>query len=210
MKQLIQIIILVSSTLTASAQETTTQKGVALELVTALGTESARFTYNNTNADFFFEARIGYKMNQYFELMAVGGYQHKNYLYFAEKAGNEVLLFMDRYYMPIGLNARVNISDFFYEKMKLWKKKDKWAVYLQGGPMVMLGKDKRDSRETELRAQGYNAPFYKYPYVIDRGRFYVSFLAGTRYNFNKNFGLFLEAGLGSLMYAQIGASVRFK
>lgn len=208
-KYFITVSALVSCILVVKGQETLFRKRICFEFATAFGTDSERFSQFNTNADIFFEGRIGYHFRRYLEAIAFVGYQHKSYLYYAEKSGNETLLFMDRHYVPVGVNARLYISDFFFEKLKLWKRKDKWDVYLQAGPAFTFGKDKPDSRESDLKNQGYNVPVYRYPYVNDKNKLYFTYLTGLRYNMGENVGLFVEGGLGSLMYAQAGLSVTF-
>ena len=200
---------IVSCSLFSVGQETLYFPKLSIEGLTAFGTDSKRFFRYNTNSDIYFEGRIGYRFNRFFEGNFFAGYQHKSYLYFAEKNGNETLLFMDRRYVPIGINARLYISDFFSEKLRLWKDQNRWDIYLQFGIGLMKGHDKNDDRENALRNQGYTVPFYKHPYVIDYNRFYVLYLAGIKFHLTKNINLFIEGGQGALMSGQIGVSGRF-
>jgi hypothetical protein len=185
------------------------QKRVTIEVLSATSTNSKRFFTYNQNDHFYFELRAGYRVNKFFEANIFAGYKLKNYIYFAQKSANYIPLFMDRHYVPVGINGRIYLSDFFYEKLKLWKKPGRWDVYNQVGVAILKGKDINDSRDSEFRNQGYFVPFYLYPYVREYNKVYLTFLFGARYNFSKNFGLFLEGGMGALNDLQIGVAKIF-
>src|SRR4030095_8637681 len=185
------------------------QKKVVIEILTATSTNSARFFTYNENDHFYFELRAGYRINRFFETNLFIGYKEKNYIYFAQKDANLIPLFMDRHYVPIGINGRIYFSDFFYEKLKLWKKPGRWDIYNQLGVVILKGKDVNDSRESEFRNHGYYTPYYLFPYSVKYNKVYLAFLFGIRYNFSNTTGLLLEAGQGALNDLQIGASVRF-
>lgn len=176
----------------------------------AFATSKKHFNFN-TNEHIYYEARVGYRLNPYFETSLSVGYQLRDFLYFAElpQTNDQVLLFMERHYIPIAANMRLYISEFFYEKLKAWKKQDKWDVYLQVSLGTIKGNDVSDPREAVLRAQGAVAPFYKYPYVDVYDRLQVSYVGGVRLNLNKSIGVFIEGGQGQLMHGVIGLSARF-
>gem|GEM_PF-4474315 len=60
-----------------------------------------------------------------------------------------------------------------------------------------------------IKNQGYYVPYYFYPYVQWNGKKYMVYLAGVRYNFSNNFGIFLEGGQGAFTDLQIGLKARF-
>lgn len=171
---------------------------------------SDRHFYYNGNDGMYYELRVGYPINKYFEINASVGYTERSYIYFAKfNNGTEAPLFMDRFYIPISANLRLNISDFFYEKLKLWKNEGKWDVYMQLGLVLLKGHDDNDPRESEFQSMGAAVPFYKYPYVQSYGKKYPSYLVGVRHNFTKRFGAFLEGGDGSFATLQTGLSLKF-
>ena len=180
-----------------------------IEMLASVEANSARFFNSNENDHFYFELRAGYRINKIFEVNIFAGYKLKNYIYFAEKNGNLLPLFMYRYYIPVGINGRIYLSDFFYKNLKLWKKSGRWDVYNQVGVAILKGHDVNDSRDNEFKNQGYFVPFYLDPYVIRYNKIYLTYLLGVRYNFSKNFGLFLEGGEGALNTLQIGAAIKF-
>jgi hypothetical protein len=185
------------------------QKRITIEVLSATSTNSKRFFNSNENDHFYFELRAGYRINKNFEANIFAGYKLKNYIYFAQKNANLIPLFMDRHYVPVGINGRIYLSDFFHEKLKLWKKPGRWDVYNQIGVVILKGKDINDSRDNDFRNQGFFVPFYLYPYATRYNRPYLTFLFGARYNFSKNFGLFLEGGMGALNDLQIGVAKKF-
>jgi hypothetical protein len=185
------------------------QNKITVEALAATSTNSNRFFNYNENDHFYFELRAGYRINRFFETNLFVGYKEKNYIYFAQKNADLVPLFMDRHYVPIGINGRIYFSDFFYEKLKLWKKEGRWDVYNQLGVVILKGKDVNDNRENEFRNQGYYVPYYLYPYNVEYNKVYLTYLFGVRYNFSNSVGLFLEAGLGALNDLQIGIAVKF-
>lgn len=171
---------------------------------------SGRFFYHNGDEGIYGEIRCGYVINQHLEVNAFAGHEKRYYMYFARfDNGNEVPLFMDRHYIPIGINLRLNLTEFFYERLKLWKKEDKWDVYNQVGIVTLRGKDFHDDRDAYFKAQGAHVPYYFYPYVQEYGKVYLSYLAGVRLNFNRHLGVFIEGGQGALTDLQIGISTRF-
>lgn len=101
------------------------------------------------------------------------------------------------------------LSDFFFEKLRLWKKEGRFDVYYQVGLATLRGKDLRDDREESFRGQGYYVPFYLSPYVQEYGKVYITNLAGLRYNLSPHIGIFVEGGDGALMTLQAGLSGRF-
>ena len=165
-------LILVSCSILVIGQEPLIFPKISVEVISAISTDSKRHFHYNTNTGVYYETRIGYRINKFFEVNLFVGYQLRNYLYYAEKSGNQVALIMDRHYVPFGFNSRLYLSDFFYEKMNLWKKKKKWDVYIQLGAMQLRGKDINDDRDEFYKNQGYVVPFYAYPYQIDYNHFY--------------------------------------
>lgn len=184
-------------------------KKINLELLASEFAHSERFRNFNENDRSYTELRAGYRINAYFETALVAGYMRKDLLYFAQKNGTLSLLFMDRRYVPVGINGRVYLSKFFEEKIKLWKKQGLWDVYNQFGVNILFGRDENDSREQAFRDQGYFAPYYLYPYVVRYNRLYLTYVLGIRYNVSKTFGLFFEAGEGSLNTLHIGLRAQF-
>ena len=186
-----------------------TQKKIAIEVLTATSTNSARFFNYNENDHFYFELRVGYRVNKLFETNLFVGYKEKNYIYFAQKNADLVPLFMDRHYIPIGLNGRIYYTDFFFEKLKLWKKEGRWDIYNQLGVVILKGKDVNDNRDNEFKNQGYFVPYYLFPYSIKYNKVYLAYLLGVRYNFSNSLGLILEGGQGALNDLQIGVAIKF-
>ncbi|HKC36071.1 MAG TPA: hypothetical protein VKB95_08410 [Chitinophagaceae bacterium] len=185
------------------------KNSITIEVLAATSTNSRRFFNHNENDHFYFELRAGYRINNFFEINFFTGYKLKGYIYFAQKNGNLLPLFMDRHYVPVGINGRIYYTDFFYEKLKLWKKPGRWDIYNQVGVAILKGKDINDSRENEFRNQGYFVPYYLYPYVTRYNKGYLTYLFGVRYNFSKHIGLFLEGGVGALNDLQIGMAAKF-
>jgi len=179
-----------------------------LEALGATSFDSERwFNHNEEEGYFYGEFRVGYKFNKYLESSAFVGYQRRYYGYFAQaQNGSLYVLYMERHYLPIGINFRVYLSEFFYEKLKLWKKKGKWDIYNQIGFAILQEKDKRDSREEFYRNMGAYVPYYVYPYVQRDGQKFFIYVAGIRYNFSNAFGVFLEGGEGARSNLQIGLS----
>jgi len=172
--------------------------------------DSERWFNQNEEENYFYgELRTGYSFNKYIEASFFAGYERRYFGYFAEQNGNLFLLSMERNYVPVGINFRLYLSDFFFEKLKLWKKKERWDVYNQIGIAVMKVKDKRDSRESYYRNQGAYVPYFLYPYVERNGQKYFTYMAGIRYNFSKKLGIFIEGGQGAFKDLQIGLSAKF-
>jgi hypothetical protein len=186
-------------------------KKLSLELLNAVETNSNKHFNYNTNEHWYFEGRVGYRLNSYFESSISVGYQLRSYIYFAQfnQPYREAPLFMDRHYIPLALNIRLYLSEFFYEKLKLWVNKEKWDIYIQISLATITGHDVNDSRETDFRSQGAYVPFYKYPYVDVYNHMQISFVAGVRFNFNNHVGLFVEGGEGLLMNGLLGIAISF-
>lgn len=183
---------------------------VSLELLTATSTNSKKHFNYNTNERWYFEGRLGYRITRYLETSVSVAYQERDYIYFAmfPQPYREIPLFMKRNYVPIACNLRLYLSDFFYEKLKVWKASDKWDVYIQLGLFTIKGNDVHDSRESEFASQGAYVPYYKYPYVDVYHSLYISYIAGVRRSFGKTIGVFIEGGEGLLMNGQLGLSIR--
>lgn len=186
-------------------------KKLSVEILGSAFANSKKHFHYNTNEHIYYEARLGYSINRYLETSVSVGYQLRNYLYFAQfqQPYQEVLLSMDRHYIPVAGNIRLYLSDFFYEKLKLWKKQNNWDVYVQVGLATIKGHDVADPNETYFRSQGAYAPFYKYPYVAVYNRFQISYVGGVRLNLNESLGIFVEGGEGLLTNAVLGLSARF-
>jgi hypothetical protein len=191
-----------------SGQET--KKSIRLEAIGSAFFPSDRHFYYNGDDGVYYEIRVGYPVGKYCEVNISGGYVKRSFIYFAKFSnGSETPLFMDRFYIPVAASFRVYLSDFFYEKLKLWKKQYKWDIYVQLGLVVLQGHDKNDERDAYFQGLGATVPYYKYPYEQEYGAVYPSYLLGLRYNFNKNIGLFLEGGDGSFATLQSGLSFKF-
>lgn len=170
-------------------------KRISVELLGSAFANSEKQSTYNTNEHIYYEARLGYRLTRYFETSLSVGYQLRNYIYFAQfqQPYSEALLIMDRHYIPVSANIRLYISEFFYENLKLWKKRNKWDVYLQLSLLSIKGRDIPDPNETHARSQGAYVPFYKYPYVDVYDRFQISYVAGVRFNLNKSFAFLSKA-----------------
>jgi hypothetical protein len=186
-------------------------KKPTLELLGAVSTSSRKHFNYNTNERAYFEARVGYRLSPYFETSLSIAYQQRDYIYFAlfSQPYREVPIFMKRHYIPVALNGRLYLSEFFFEKLKAWKKKGNWDVYTQIGLFTIKGRDVHDSREGEYASAGAYVPYYMHPYVHAYNRLHLSYLAGLRRNFSKDIGLFIEGGEGLLMNGQLGLSINF-
>lgn len=172
---------------------------------------SKRHATENGDQGIYYELRIGKKLSNYFEGHISVGYQSRSFIYYAqENSVGLVPLYMDRHYVPVGVSGRVVLSDFFFEKLGLWKKKGKFDVYYQLGIATLRGKDILDEREESFTGQGYYVPYYIVPYAQEYGKVYITNLAGLRYNFTPQAGVFVEGGDGALMTLQLGFSARFK
>jgi hypothetical protein len=182
-------------------------------LVDAIGSAffpSKRHATENGDQGIYYEIRIGKSFKNYFEGNISIGYQSRSFIYYAqENSVGLVPLYMDRHYVPVGVNGRIILSDFFFEKLGLWKKRGKFDVYYQLGIATLRGKDILDEREESFAGQGYYVPYYIVPYVQEYGKVYITNLAGLRYNFTPTLGVFVEGGDGALMTLQLGFSGRF-
>ena len=185
--------------------------GIVAEAIGSTSFDSRRwFNHNEEEGYIYGEGRIGYRLNEYLEIHAFVGYQRRYYGYFARaQNGSLYLLNMERHYLPYGINFRIFLSDFFYEKLKLWKKKGKWDIYNQIGFAILNEKDIRDEQEEFYRSQGAYVPYYLFPYVQRDGQKFLTYLVGLRLNFSKSIGVFIEGGEGARSNLQIGLAVKF-
>ena len=205
------VICLVFSTvcLVSLAQET---RKISVELIGSIAATSRKHFQYNTNEGFYWEARVGYQWNQYLESSLSAGYQLRYYGYFAQQQQPyaEIGLGMKRYYVPVAVNMRLNMTEFFYEKLKLWKKPGRWDVYTQVSLATIRGRDVRDmNAEKSLPAGGAYVPFFRYPYAQVYNRLHIAYVGGLRYNIRSGQGIFIEAGEGLLTNAVLGLSTRF-
>jgi hypothetical protein len=183
---------------------------IRIEAIGSVLFDSERWFNHNEEEDYFYgEFRIGYRFTHYIEANVFIGYEKRHFGYFAQQNANLYLLDMERHYTPVGINFRLDLSDFFYELLKLWKKKGKWDIYNQIGFAVLKEKDIRDNREEFYRNQGAYVPYFLYPYVERNGQKYFTYMAGIRYNFSKKLGIFIEGGQGAFKDLQIGISAKF-
>lgn len=187
------------------------QKGVTAELIGSYHFNSERHSSENGDPGIYGEIRLGYRLSRYFEINAFVGYQERGFIYYAQfdNPWKLVPLFMNRQYVPVGANGRLYLTDLFFEKLRLWKKAGRWDVYNQIGFAVLKGSDKNDERDDYFKNQGAYVPYYLVPYRVEYNNFYITYLAGIRYNFNPKLGIFIEGGDGALMNLQLGISARF-
>jgi hypothetical protein len=187
------------------------QKKTYVEGIGSFYFNSERHANDNGDQDVYGEIRIGYSANNYVSANVFAGFQRRGFIYYArfESPFRLVPLFMNRRYIPFGANLRIDITDVFYQKLKLWKKQGRWNIYNQIGFAFLAGKDKNDSRDNSFKNQGAYVPYYLVPYVVEYNNFYITYLAGLRYNLNKGLGIFIEGGDGALMNLQFGVSAKF-
>lgn len=183
---------------------------ILIDVIGSAFFDSKRHATANGDQGVYYELRIGKSLKKYLEGHISVGYQQRSFIYYAqENSVGLVPLYMDRHYVPVGVSGRIILSDFFFEKLGLWKKKGRFDVYYQLGVATLRGKDIPDEREGSFTAQGYYVPYYMVPYVQEYGKVYVTNLAGLRYNFTPSLGVFVEGGDGALMTLQLGLSGRF-
>lgn len=197
---IIPIILLVSYTGFAQSQY---KKVFEAEINGSAFFDSRRHFYHNGNEGIYKEIKLSYGLNQFFELGLLGGHQYRSYGYFKKINNDFVILFIDRDYMPIGINIRLNLTDFFVHELKWIKQKERWKVYTQVIPTVLLVSDKRDPRD-----DGKDI-LYLYPYVQPNGKKYLGFMSGIKYFVSKHLGFAIEGGDGAIATLQIGATLRW-
>jgi len=182
---------------------------ISIEAISSVHFNSERHANENGDQNIYSELRIGKPINKYFEIHISAGHQKRSFIYYAQKNSVGFLpLYMERRYIPFCINGRVNLSEFFYEKLHLWKEKGRFDIYYQLGVATLRGKDYLDEREDSFRSQGFYVPYYLVPYVNEYGKVYIINLAGLRYNISPHAGFFLEGGDGALMTLQLGFSAR--
>ncbi len=203
--------LLYSLPLIVHSQKKNRKSVVKIEAIGSVLFDSKRwFNHNEEEGYIYFEFRTGYRFNKYLEANAFVGYQRRFYGYFAQAQNGSLFpLHMERQYLPIGINFRIYLSEFFYEKLRIWKKMGRWDIYNQIGFTVLQEKDKRDGREEYYRNQGAYVPYYLYPYAQRDGHKFLVYMVGIRHNFSNKFGVFLEGGEGARTNLQIGLSAKF-
>lgn len=171
---------------------------------------SERHANENGDQDVYTELRVARRLGKYFEVNAAVGHQSRSFIYYAQtQNGSLIPLYLSRKYRPVAVSARLYLSEFFTEKLRLWKKPEKWDVYYQLGVATLRGSDRRDEREESFRQFGALVPYYATPFVEEYGKVYPAYLIGLQYNPGKRISIFAEGGDGALMTLQVGLSAHF-
>ena len=106
---------------------------------------------------------------------------------------------MHRDFVPVAVNFRVYLTDYFVDNIPLFKRREKWDVYNQLMLVRLYGKDTRDSHET-----AQDNIYYLYPYIHEYGSTYIGFMAGLAYRPTPHLAIFVEGGDGAISTLQIG------
>ena len=197
MRFLFVLLLLTSICFTANAQ--VSNKGIAVEAAGTVFFNSMRLSSINGEQGIYKEAKVSYRFEKPFEVGVVAGHQWRSYIYYRITPRGYSPLFMQLDFMPVALNFRVYLTDYFVDHIRLFKRREKWDVYNQIMLVRMYGKDTRDRYET-----AQDNIVYLYPYVHEYGRTYVGYMAGLAYRPTPHTAVFLEGGDGALATLQIG------
>jgi len=178
-------------------------KRVSIEAIGSFHFNSNRHEYRNGDQGIYKEIRALYRFNKYIEGGAFIGHQWRSFIYYRLDANGYHPYFMDRQYMPAGLNLRVYITDIFSEKVNWIRQKEKWEVYTSIILARLFGSDKRDPRESSQ-----DNIFYLYSYTKEYGKIFSGVMLGLMHYPLKKIGFFLEGGEGAIAYLQIGARLK--
>lgn len=198
MKILFFSLLLTSICFAGNAQ--VSNKGIAVEAAGSVFFNSMRLSSTNGEQGIYKEVKISYRFDKPFEVGVLAGHQWRSYIYYRlPPAGGYSPLFMHRDFVPVAVNLRVYLTDYFVDHIRLFKRRERWDVYNQIMLVRLYGKDTRDRNET---AQDDIA--YRYPYVHEYGRTYIGYMAGLAYRPTSHMAVFLEGGDGALATLQIG------
>jgi len=178
-------------------------KRVSVEVVGSNFFNSERHAFENGEQGIYKEFRALYRINRYIEIGTFIGHQWRSYIYYKRDGFGDHPYFMDRQYIPAGLNLRVYITDIFSEKLNWIRQKEKWDVYTSIILARLFGSDKRDPRESSQ-----DNIVYLHSYVREYGKVYFGVLLGLNHYPFKKVGFFLEGGEGAIAYLQIGARLK--
>lgn len=178
-------------------------KHISVEVLGSAYFNNQRLEYRNGDQAIYKEIRLHYRLNQYLEAGIFAGQQWRSFIYYKITGSGYVPLFMDRNYIPAGIDFRFYITDIFSDKLHWIKNKNKWEVYSHLFLCRLWGNDKRDPLEAPS-----DTIVYLTPYVIEYGKIFSGVLLGVALNPSKNIGFFLEAGEGPVAYLQIGFKIK--
>ena len=197
MRVLLVFLLFTSICFAADAQ--ISNKGIAVEAAGMVFFNSTRLSFINGEQGIYKEAKVSYRFEKPFEVGVVAGHQWRSYIYYRITPRGYSPLFMQRDFVPVALNFRVYLTDYFVDHIRLFKRREKWDVYNQIMLVRLYGKDTRDRNET-----AQDNIVYRYPYVHEYGRTYVGYMAGLAYRPTPHMAVFLEGGDGALATLQIG------
>lgn len=177
-----------------------TNQGLAVEVAGSVFFNSTRLSSINGEQGIYKEGRVSHRFAKSFELGVLAGHQWRSYIYYrTPPQGGAQALFLHRDFVPVGVQFRVYLTDYFVDYLHIVKRREKWDMYNQLMLVRLYGKDTRDPNET-----AQDQIIYRYPYVHEYGRTYVGFMAGVAYRFTPHTAVFVEGGDGAMMTLQLG------
>lgn len=182
----------------------TADNGPVVEVAGSVFFNSARLSSINGEQGIYKEVKLGYRFKKPFEIDALVGHQWRSYIYYrVPPQGGLSPLFIHRDFVPVAVNFRVYLTDYFVNTLGLFRRREKWDVYNQIMLVRLYGKDTRDPLETPQ-----DQIIYSYPYIHEYGKVYVGFMAGLAYRPTPHTAIFLEGGDGAIATFQIGVRAK--
>ncbi|WPR77725.1 hypothetical protein [Algoriphagus sp. NG3] len=206
MRRIIYLLIVsfvISGTLSGQTLESNPQKNWILGVGTTVNAH--RFVQGNNSL--YTELTIDYKISSFFSAGVYLGYQNRSYLFPAATPSGGRIYSYKQDFFPVGIRGTFYITSFINENFMQGKmKSEKWDIYLTYLGGAVFNKVTEEFERSNLPEDRIDYSFFKRDEDIS---YNMGILTGVTYYPVKNFGLFVEFGLGTMGNLNMGIKSRF-
>lgn len=175
--------------------------------ILGVGTTANAHSYEQGNNILYTELTIDYKFSQFFSGGIYLGYQKRTYLFPAPTPSGTRIYSYDQNFIPAGIRGTFYITTFVNENfIKGRINPEKWDIYLTYFGGIVFNKIVEDFERSSLSENRIDYSMYRRDEDIN---YNMGILTGVTYYPVKNFGLFVEFGLGTIGNLNMGIKSRF-
>jgi len=209
MKFLIPVLIALTVSLNVYAQDARKENSVKDRFTISLGStlNNSRYLEGNQDNGLYKELTVDYGVGRFVSVGVYVGHQERTYNFLSAPSEGAITTYdYTQTFIPAGLRLSFHLTPFVIENLSVKINPDKfdfYLTYLAGAAFNSV-----ENQFSEVSSPNNVIDYSNYRTNEDIN-YQAGLLTGVRFKPTRNFGIFLEGGLGSIGNINFGVFARF-
>lgn len=207
-KTIFSTLLFLSTFCLALAQQDTYESSIKGRKILGIGTTIKSNRYLQGNNDIYKELTFDYGLGNYISAGIFIGHQVRNYSFVSIHQNSGLNIYeYSQTFIPMGLKTSIHITSFLHDPLGLDINPHKWDIYVMY--FAGLNHNSVDDKFDRNAVSPENQIDYRFYHTDEDMNYVAGLMTGIRYYPLKNFGVFLEGGLGPMGNFNLGISTRY-